>query len=97
MLWWRDGALGPLHSAIDPDGLQWIYGCARWPDWLAGPESVPLDPIAHLLNDRQQRQLHAELLEVPCWPAPPQAPQPEPPTMAEIFPADDLSLILIPS
>ena len=70
-LWWTDGKLGPLHRAIDPAGLEWVYGCARWPDWSAGPDAVVLDPIAHLLTDYQRQQLEARLRAAVCWPPAP--------------------------
>ena len=69
--WWVRGELGPLHRAIDPAGLEWIHGCARWPDWSAGPEAVALDPITHLLTDHQRQQLEARLRTARCWPAAP--------------------------
>jgi len=68
-VWWVRGELGPLHQAIDPAGLEWVHGCARWPDW--SPGSVPLDPIAHLLTSDQRQQLEARLRAARCWPAPP--------------------------
>ena len=70
-VWWVRGELGPLHQAIDPDGLEWIHGCARWPDWSAGPEAVVLDPIEHLLTSEQRQQLEVRLRTARCWPAPP--------------------------
>jgi len=60
-----------LHRAIDPAGLEWIYGCARWPDWLAGPDAVVLDPIQHLLTDNQRQRLEARLRAAVCWPSAP--------------------------
>ena len=69
VVWWVSGELGPLHRAIDPAGLEWVHGCARWPDW--SPGSVPLDPIAHLLTGDQRQQLEARLRTARCWPAPP--------------------------
>ena len=66
--WWIRGQLGPLHRAIDPAGLEWIHGCARWPDWSAGPEAVVLDPIQHLLTSEQRQQLEARLSAARCWP-----------------------------
>lgn len=69
--WWVRGELGPLHRAIDPAGLEWIHGCARWPDWSAGPEAVVLDPIQHLLTDHQRQQLEARLRAARCWPPAP--------------------------
>jgi len=69
--WWVRGELGPLHRAIDPIGLEWIHGCARWPDWSAGPEAVALDPIQHLLTACQRQQLEARLRAACCWPEAP--------------------------
>ena len=66
-IWWRQG-LGPLHSATDPDGLRWVYGCGRWPDWNAGPLAVVLDPIAHLLTAEHRSALRHRLLLAICWP-----------------------------
>lgn len=89
-VWWHPGEImGPLHEAISADGLQWVYGCARWPDWEAGPEAVVLDPIRHLLSDDQRARLRARLLTCSCWPAPIQQPRPEPPTMDQIMKAWD--------
>jgi hypothetical protein len=70
-VWWVRGDLGPLHRAVDPAGLEWVHGCARWPDWQAGPESVVLDPIEHLLTSEQRQQLEARLKAARCWPPPP--------------------------
>lgn len=70
-VWWVRGDLGPLHRAVDPAGLEWIHGCARWPDWAAGPESVVLDPIEHLLTGEQRQQLEHRLKAARCWPPPP--------------------------
>ena len=67
--WWVRGELGPLHRAIDPAGLEWIHGCARWPDW--SPGSVVLDPITHLLTSEQRQQLEARLRAARCWPPAP--------------------------
>ena len=89
-VWWHPGEImGPLHEAVSPEGLQWVYGCARWPDWEAGPEAVVLDPIRHLLSDDQRARLRARLLTCSCWPAPIQQPRPEPPTMDQIMKAWD--------
>ena len=74
-IWWRLGELGPLHSATDPQGLQWIYGCGRWPGWDAGPAAVVLDPIRHFLDDGQRQALRQRLMAAICWPAP----EPPPP------------------
>jgi hypothetical protein len=67
--WWIRDELGPLHRAIDPAGLEWCHGCARWPDW--SPRSVVLDPITHLLTDHQRQQLEARLRAARCWPPAP--------------------------
>ena len=67
--WWVRGELGPLHRAIDPGGLEWVHGCARWPDW--SPGSVVLDPITHLLTSEQRQQLEARLRAARCWPPAP--------------------------
>ncbi len=69
--WWIRGELGPLHRAIDPAGLEWCHGCARWPDWSAGPEAEVLDPIQHLLTSNQRQQLEARLRAARCWPPAP--------------------------
>jgi hypothetical protein len=70
-IWWSLGQqMGPVHQATSPEGLHWVYGCARWPDWLAGPEAVVLDPIRHLLSDEQRERLRARLLSCSCWPEP---------------------------
>lgn len=67
-VWWRNGQLGPLHCATDPAGLLWVYGCARWPDWTAGPDAVVLDPIRHLLDEGQRQALAQRLRGAVCWP-----------------------------
>lgn len=88
-IWWSPGpTLGPLHGALAPDGGCWTYGASRWPDWLAGPDSVPYDPIRHSLDDEQRERLRIRLLSCSCWPEPIQPPRPEPPTMAELFPPE---------
>ena len=70
-IWWHaDGSMGPLHGAVAPDGGEWTFGCDRWPDWLAGPDAVVLDPIEHLLDGEQRERLRARLLACSCWPAP---------------------------
>ena len=84
-LWWRGGEMGPLHAARAPGGGRWSYGSDRWPDWLAGPDAVPLDPIAHLLEDDDRDRLRARLLSCSCWPAPDPLPPPEPPSMAGLI------------
>lgn len=70
-VWWLpDEQLGPLHEAVAPDGGVWGYGCDRWPDWLAGPEAVVLDPLRHLISDDQRERLRVRLLSCSCWPRP---------------------------
>ena len=83
-VWWRDGLIGPLHAATSPQGLQWCYGCARWPDWEAGPAAVVLCPIRHLLSDEQRARLRARLLSCSCWPVPERPALPEPPPLSEL-------------
>ena len=89
-IWWRRGEMGPLHSATDPQGLHWVYGCGRWPGWDAGPAAVVLDPIRHLLDDDQRQALRAQLLRAVCWP--PVEPYPLPPLrpLAELWSDEDL-------
>lgn len=84
-VWWRGGEMGPLHSATDPAGLQWIYGCARWPDWDAGPAAVVLDPIRHLLDDAQRQALAQRLRGAVCWPPVEPYPVPVPPPLDAIW------------
>ena len=69
-IWWHADVMGPLHGAVAPDGGEWTFGCDRWPDWLAGPDAVVLDPIEHLLDGEQRARLRARLLDCSCWPAP---------------------------
>lgn len=69
--WWRRGELHRLAVALAPGGARWEYGCGRWPDWLAGPDAVVLDPIHHLLTPEQRAQLQARLLSCPMRPRPP--------------------------
>lgn len=89
-VWWVRGQMGPLHAAVDPAGLQWVYGCGRWPDWCAGPEAVPLDPIAHLLTAEQRASLRMVLLSATCWPPRPVIQLPAVQSMAELYPIDEL-------
>ena len=58
-IWWPHLAplIGPLHRATAPDGAVWSYGCARWPDWNAGPDAEILDPIRHMLTPEQRERL----------------------------------------
>lgn len=89
-IWWVRGQMGPLHAAADPAGLQWVYGCGRWPDWCAGPEAVPLDPIAHLLSDQERAALRVVLEGASCWPPALAVPPTGVPTVAELFPLDEV-------
>jgi hypothetical protein len=84
-IWWVDGVMGPLSAAQAPDGGRWTHGADRWPDWLAGPDAVPLDPITHLLTAGERERLEARLLSCCCWPPPDPMPLPEPPSMAELL------------
>lgn len=87
LLWWEaDGRLGSLAGAVAPDGGRWSPGCDRWPGWEAGADSVPLEPLRHLLSQEQRERLRARLWACVCWPAPEQPIRPPPPTMAELFP-----------
>ena len=88
-IWWHHGQIGPLHGALAPDGGCWTWGCDRWPDWLAGPDAVVLDPLEHLITPEQREQLRQRLLACSCWPEPDPLPEPEPPTMTELFPDDE--------
>jgi len=65
---WRGRTIDHLSTADAPQGLHWSYGCDRWPSWEAGPDSVPLCPIRHLLNDSERQALEACLLAIPCKP-----------------------------
>jgi hypothetical protein len=94
-IWWHRGTMGPLHAATDPEGLQWCYGCGRWPGWDAGPDAVVLDPIRHLLTTDQRDQLREVLLAAVCWPPPP--PLPMPPVAPLPAWTDEELLNLIPS
>lgn len=88
-IWWHPGQrLGPLHGAVAANGSAWTYGASRWPDWLAGPDSVPFDPIRHALGDQQRERLRQRLLSCSCWPEPELPPQPEPPTIDQLFPPE---------
>ena len=80
VIWWVHGRMGPLHQASGPQGVQWAYGCDRWPDWSAGPEAVALDPLVHLLEPGQRHRLAARLESCSCWPAPDPLPLPPPMT-----------------
>jgi len=88
-IWWHHGQIGPLHGALAPDGGCWTWGCDRWPDWLAGPDAVVLDPLEHLITPEQREQLRQRLLTCTCWPEPDPLPETELPTMTELFPEDE--------
>lgn len=67
---WRVGAISHLSQAWGPGGVQWSYGCDRWPDWTAGPDAVPRCPIGHLLAPLERAALERRLLAEPCTPPP---------------------------
>ena len=76
-IWWTpDREMGPLLSALAPDGAIWSYGCDRWPDWNAGPAAVTLDPLRHLITPEQRARLRQRLLTCNCWPEPEPLPAP---------------------
>ena len=81
--WWLAGdQLDRLWAARAPDGGTWTYACDRWPDWNAGPEAVPLEPLDHLIPSEVRERLRQRLLTCSCWPEP--EPPPAPPSMAWI-------------
>jgi hypothetical protein len=81
---WYDRTIDHLSTADAPQGRHWSYGCDRWPSWAAGPDSVPLCPIRHLLNDAERQALEARLLANP--PKPPADPSdPVAPSVDEIM------------
>ena len=49
LIMWREGAISHLSQAWGTGGTHWEYGCDRWPNWAAGSDSRPLNPIEHLL------------------------------------------------
>jgi hypothetical protein len=69
-VWWGADEIGPLAEAFSPEGEHWIYGCDRWPDWNAGPDAVPLDPLTHLVSAEQRLAIAARLRDCCCWPQP---------------------------
>jgi len=73
LIMWREGVISHLSQAWGPGGVHWAYCCDRWPDWAAGPDSRPLNPIEHLLAPLERAALQARLLAEPCTP-PPQLP-----------------------
>ncbi len=91
VVWWQMGELHRLAVALAPGGARWEYGCGRWPDWLAGPDAVVLDPIHHLLTPAQRAQLQARLLECPQRPRPgvPEYFLRPWPSLKETFPPDE--------
>ena len=70
---WREGAILHLSQAWGLGGAHWSYCCDRWPNWAAGPDSRPLNPIEHLLAPLERAALQRRLLAEPCTP-PPQLP-----------------------
>jgi len=70
-LLWRGHDIDHLSTADAPQGRYWSYGCDRWPSWEAGPDSVPLCPIKHLLTAAERQALEARLLATPADPEPP--------------------------
>ena len=82
-VWWLAGdQLDRLWAARAPDGGRWSYACDRWPDWNAGPQAVPLEPLDHLISPEVRERLRQRLLTCSCWPEP--EPPPAPPSMAWI-------------
>jgi hypothetical protein len=82
-VWWlADDQLDRLWAAKAPDGGIWSFGCDRWPDWNAGPEAVPLEPLDHLIPSEVRERLQQRLLSCSCWPE--LDPPPRPPDMAWI-------------
>jgi hypothetical protein len=68
---WHGNKIDHLSTTDDPLGRHWSYGCDRWPNWEAGPDSVPLCPIRHLLTAAERRALESRLLATPADPEPP--------------------------
>ena len=68
---WYGHDIDHLSTADAPQGHHWSYGCDRWPSWEAGPDSVPLCPIRHLLTAAERQALEARLLATPADPEPP--------------------------
>lgn len=80
---WHGDKIDHLSTTDDPLGRHWSYGCDRWPNWEAGPDSLPLCPIRHLLTSAERQALEARLLTTPADPEPP--PPTEVPTVDEIM------------
>jgi len=68
---WNGDTIDHLINTDDPLGRHWSCGCDRWPSWEAGPDSVPLCPIKHLLTAAERQTLEARLLVTPADPEPP--------------------------
>jgi len=68
---WHGDTIDHLSTTDDPMGRHWSYGCDRWPSWEAGPDSVPLCPIRHLLTVPERKALETRLLTTPADPEPP--------------------------
>ena len=90
---WHGDKVDHLSTTDDPLGRHWSYGCDRWPSWEAGPDSVPLCPIRHLLTAAQLHALEARLLATPADPEPPMPV--DVPTVDEIM-TDDFCALLTP-
>jgi hypothetical protein len=81
---WHGCNIDHLRTADAPQGLHWSYGCDRWPSWEAGPDSVPLCPIRHLLTAAERQALEARLQTIPCKP-PAEPSDPVAPSVDEIM------------
>jgi hypothetical protein len=68
---WHGNHIDHLSTTDDPLGRHWSYGCDRWPSWEAGPDSVPLCPIQHLLSGNERKALKNRLLATGADPEPP--------------------------
>ena len=91
LILWHDDQIDHLSTTDDPLGRHWSYGCDRWPSWEAGPDSVPLCPIRHLLSATERQALGLRLLSTPADPEPP--PPTDVPTVDEIM-TDDFCALL---
>jgi len=90
---WLDDRIDHLSTTDDPLGRHWSYGCDRWPSWEAGPDSVPLCPIEHLLIAPERKALEGRLLTAPADPEPPLPV--DVPTVDEIM-TDDFCALMTP-
>ena len=68
LIMWQEGAILHLSQAWGPGGVHWVYCCDRWPNWAAGPDSQPLNPIEHFLAPLERAALQRRLLTEPCTP-----------------------------